>query len=131
MPFDPFKAWQEYQDGQPARRGKLLKEAINPGQLHDPKDFVSKLRELSAEVSSQCAMLEQFVEAHKGDPEWKGVQADYLVNTLQSMTKNGESLAKWVGKVEPMLLKQEQQEEMAAQKESAPGYGGGSLFSKK
>jgi hypothetical protein len=130
-PYDPFEAWQRYRDEQESRQGsRRLDESINPGQLHDPKDFVQKLRELSAETSSTCAMLEQFVEAHKGDPEWRGIQADYLVSTLQNMAKNGESLAKWVGKVEARLVQQEEQEEIAAQKESAPSYGGGKLFKK-
>lgn len=129
--FDPFAAWQKFQVEQDDRRGKKrLNEAINPGQLHDPKDFVQKLRELSAETASNCAALEQFVESHKGDPEWQSLGTDELTEALGKLSESANDLAQWVGPIEKALNQKEQQEEMHAQKESGPGYGGGALFKK-
>ena len=113
-----------------ARMVPGLVEALNPGQLHDPKDFVQKLRELAAETASNCAALDQFVEAHKGDPEWNGVDVDELTATLGEMSESASKLAKSVGPVEQALTQKEQREDMAAQRGGGPSSGG-ALFSKK
>lgn len=107
----------------------ILAEALNPGQLHDPKDFVAKLRELQAETASNCAALQQFVEAHKGDPEWAGIQTDELTDELGKLSEAAANLAQYVGPVEQALLKKDQAEEEAEAAQKGP-TGTGATFKK-
>lgn len=91
-----------------------IREAVTPDQLHDPQDFVAKLREVAAEASSESAALAQFLETVDGNPEFNlGKSAGLLKDALDRLTAIGQELAELVNPIERALLQKEQDEDTA------------------
>jgi hypothetical protein len=106
-----------------------IREAVTPDKLHDPQDFVAKLREVAAEASSEAAAMSQFLETVDGNPEFNlGKSGPALRAALDKLTEAGKALADIVSPVEQALLQKEREEESA--KNAPPSYGSGATFKK-
>jgi hypothetical protein len=107
-----------------------LREAVAPEKLHDPQDFVAKLREVAAETTSQSAGLCQFLDTVDGNPEFNlGAHGEALKDALNKLTTVGKELADLVAPVEQALTKKEQAEDEAKAGKSA-SKGPGTTFKK-
>lgn len=122
MTFDPFKAWQDFQQGQPARMGKnrLTEGDLNIEKLHDPEDFAQEVGEFIQETSAHIKALQDFSHHHdvpRSNPGF-GAALDAVAKALDKLKKEHASL-----QMPPAPVEQE----------SAPAggsYGGGKLFKK-
>lgn len=105
-----------------------LHEDVAPEKLHDPQDFVAKLREVAAEASSESAGLCQFLDTVDGNPEFNlGSHGEALKDALNKLTTVGKELAQLVAPVEQALLNKEKAEDEAKQAQKA---GPGTTFKK-
>jgi hypothetical protein len=117
MTYDPFKAWQDYQDKQ---NRKLLKEDLDVEKMHDPEDYLQEVGEFVTETSAHVKALQDFSHHHE---------------VPRTNPRFGSALDKVADAIEQLKNELAQVKLPAApiEQESAPAggsYGGGKLFKK-